>query len=73
METLVVVSKVKAKVKADAQMNTSAEVADELTKHVGFVLGLAIKSAKSDGRKTVMARDIQGALNTYRVDSEAEI
>lgn len=69
METLVVVSKVKAKVKADAQMNTSAEVADELTKHVGTILGLAIQSAKSDGRKTVMARDIQGALNTFRVEN----
>ena len=67
METLIVVSKVKAKVKADAQMNTSGEVPEALTKHVNEILGLAIQSAKSDGRKTVMARDIEGALNTYKV------
>lgn len=57
MESLVVVSKVKKYVKEKGQMNTSAETIDVLTKQIEALLLQGIESAKSDGRKTVMARD----------------
>lgn len=65
MEILVVTSKVKGWIKEKSQMNTSGEVPNELTNHVQKICAMAIECAKADGRKTVMARDIQGALNTF--------
>ncbi|HSX10465.1 MAG TPA: hypothetical protein VLF94_01950 [Chlamydiales bacterium] len=57
-ETLVVVSKVKAFIKnRSGGMNTSASVAEALTKIVEAACTQAIERAKSDGRKTVMDRD----------------
>lgn len=57
-EILVVTSKVKKFIKEKGEMNTSAETVDMLTKAVERLCAKGIESAKADGRKTVMARDI---------------
>lgn len=57
-EVLVVTSKVKKYIKEKAQMNTSAETIDVLSKAIEALCNRGIESAKNDGRKTVMARDI---------------
>jgi histone H3/H4 len=57
-ETLVVTSKVKKFIKEKGEMNTSAETIDVLSKAVERLCSKGMESAKADGRKTVMARDI---------------
>lgn len=57
-DILVVTSKVKKYIKEKGQMNTSAETIDILSKAVEKLCAKGIESAKADGRKTVMARDI---------------
>jgi len=57
-DILVVTSKVKKFIKEKGDMNTSAETIDMLTKAVERLCAKGIESAKADGRKTVMARDI---------------
>lgn len=57
-DTLVVTSKVKKFIKEKSQMNTSAETIDILSKAIENLCAKGIESAKADGRKTVMARDI---------------
>ncbi len=57
-DTLVVTSKVKKFIKEKSQMNTSAETIDILSKAIENLCLKGIESAKADGRKTVMARDI---------------
>lgn len=57
-DILVVTSKVKKFIKEKGEMNTSAETIDMLTKAVERLCLKGIESAKADGRKTVMARDI---------------
>lgn len=57
-EILVVTSKVKKLIKEKGGMNTSAETIDVLSKAIDQLCMKAIDSAKADGRKTVMARDI---------------
>jgi histone H3/H4 len=56
-DTLVVVSKIKALIKARGDMNTSGSVAEALTKIVERECLKAIEKAKAEGRKTVMDRD----------------
>ena len=56
-ETLVVVSKVKAFIKKNSELSTSASVMNALTKMVETACLKAIENAKNDGRKTVMDRD----------------
>jgi histone H3/H4 len=56
-EVLVVASKVKALVKKEADMNTSATVMEALSKVVEREVKKAIERAKADKRKTVMDRD----------------
>lgn len=58
-ETLVVVSKIKAFIKKNAEMNTSASAIDALTKIVENACMKAIEHARNDKRKTVMDRDFQ--------------
>lgn len=58
-EVLVVTSKVKKFIKEMGQCNTSAETIDQLSKAVEALCRRGVESAKADGRKTVMARDIQ--------------
>ncbi len=57
-DILVVTSKVKKYIKEKGQMNTSAETIDVLSKAVEKLCAKGMESAKADGRKTVMARDI---------------
>jgi histone H3/H4 len=58
-DVLVVTSKVKKLIKEKGEMNTSAETVDVLSKAIEALCMKGIDSAKADGRKTVMARDIQ--------------
>ncbi len=57
-DILVVTSKVKKFIKEKGEMNTSAETIDILSKAVERLCAKGMESAKADGRKTVMARDI---------------
>jgi len=56
-DVLVVVSKMKAYIKAKADMNTSGDVVDLLSDRIRAHCDGAIRRARADGRKTVMARD----------------
>lgn len=57
-EVLVVTSKVKKMIKEKGQMNTSAETIAVLSQAIERLCLKGVESAKADGRKTVMARDI---------------
>jgi histone H3/H4 len=57
-EVLVVTSKVKKLIKEKGGFNTSGETIEVLSKAVEALVEKGIESAKADGRKTVMARDI---------------
>jgi len=57
-EVLVVTSKVKKFIKEKGGCNTSAETIDQLSKAMEVLCNKGVESAKADGRKTVMARDI---------------
>jgi hypothetical protein len=54
---LVVVSKLKAFVRARSGMNTSDNVVGVLSDHLRELCGEAIRNAARDGRRTVMDRD----------------
>lgn len=56
-QVLVVTSKVKAFIKENGDMNTSASVSEALTKIVEKACLKAIENAKSQKRKTVMDKD----------------
>ena len=58
-EVLVVTSKVKKLIKEEGGCNTSGETIEVLSKAVEALCKRGVDSAKADGRKTVMARDIQ--------------
>lgn len=57
-DVLVVTSKVKKFIKEKGDMNTSAETIAVLSQAIEALCKKGIESAKADGRKTVMARDI---------------
>ncbi len=57
-DILVVTSKVKKFIKEKGSMNTSSETIDVLSKAIEALCSKGIDNAKEDGRKTVMARDI---------------
>lgn len=57
-DVLVVTSKVKKYIKEKGECNTSAETIDVLSRAVEALCQRGVESAKKDGRKTVMARDI---------------
>lgn len=57
-DSLVVTSKIKKFIKEKGGFNTSAETIDVLSKAVERLCQKGVDSAKSDGRKTVMDRDI---------------
>ena len=57
-EVLVVASKIKAYIKAEGDMKTSASVLDALSDRLRTMCREAIESARSDGRKTVLDRDV---------------
>ena len=58
-DVLVVASKIKKYIKEKADMNTSGSTMDALTALITRALDQAIANAKTDGRKTVMDRDVQ--------------
>ena len=58
-EVLVVVSKLKAYVKARSGMNTSDSVTDVLSNRLRKLCDAAIEVAQADGRKTVLDRDFK--------------
>lgn len=57
-EVLVVTSKVKKFIKEKGDCNTSGETIETLSQAMEKLCQKGIDSARSDGRKTVMARDI---------------
>ncbi len=57
-DALVVTSKIKKYIKEQGGCNTSSETVDVLSQAVEALCRKGIESAKADGRKTVMARDI---------------
>jgi histone H3/H4 len=59
LDVLVVVSKMKAYVKARSGMNTSDGVTDVLSAKIRNLCDAAIEVAAADGRKTVMDRDFK--------------
>jgi len=61
-DVLIVVSKLKAYVKARGGMNTSDTVTDVLSRHVRALCDRAIAHAAGDNRKTVMDRDFEAIL-----------
>jgi histone H3/H4 len=58
-EVLVVVSKLKAYIRARSGMNTSDGVVEVLSDHLRRLCDLAIDNADVDGRKTVLDRDFK--------------
>jgi len=56
-EVLVVVSKLKNYIRERSEMNTSADVNEILSDKIRALCDAAIAHARSEGRKTVMARD----------------
>lgn len=56
-DILVVVSKLKAYVKASADLNTSGDVSEALSHIIRRECDRAIVNAKADGRKTLMGKD----------------
>ena len=58
VDVLVVTSKVKKLIKEKGEMNTSAATIEVLSRAVEKLCLKGIESAKADGRKTVMDRDI---------------
>ena len=61
-EVLVVASKIKKYIKDKSGMNTSGNTMEALTALLTRALDQAIENAKSDGRKTVMDRDLQNTV-----------
>ena len=57
-DVLVVTSKVKKLIKSKGDCNTSSETVEVLSRAIERLCQKGIESAKADGRKTVMARDI---------------
>ena len=64
-DVLVVVSKLKAYVRAAAQMNTSDSVIDVLSDHLRRLCDAAARVAAREGRKTVMDRDFRVVLSDW--------
>ena len=59
LETLVVVSKVKALIAKESSFNTSQCCIDALTRKVAEICMQAIEHARASERKTVMGRDVK--------------
>jgi len=65
-DVLVVVSKLKAYIKARSGLSTSDGVVDVLSEHLRRVADQAIENALAAGRKTVMDRDFHGLVKRER-------
>jgi hypothetical protein len=58
-DVLIVVSKLKAYIRATSGMNTSDDVVDFLSERLRELCNAAVSEARVDGRKTVMERDFR--------------
>jgi len=67
-DVLVVVSKLKAYIRARSDMNTSSGVAEVLSDHLRTIARDAIREAGRQGRKTVLDRDVAAVLGRGRSD-----
>lgn len=65
-ETLVVISKLKAFIRAQAGMNTSDGVSGVISEHLRDLSVAALRVAAEEGRKTVLDRDFSEALKRMR-------
>jgi hypothetical protein len=65
-DVLVVVSKLKAYIRARSEMNTSSGVAEVLSDHLRTIARDAIREAGRQGRKTVLDRDVAAVLGRGR-------
>ena len=63
-DVLIVVSKLKAYVKARSEMSTSDGAIDVLSAHLRKLCDKAIRHAGTAGRKTVMDRDFEAVLKS---------
>lgn len=61
-DVLVVMSKLKAYIKARSGLRTSDGVSDPLSEHLRKICAAAIRSAAKNERTTVLGRDIEAAL-----------
>jgi hypothetical protein len=61
-DVLVVMSKLKAYVKGKSEMRTSDGVSEPLSDHLRRICTQAIRSAATNNRTTVLARDIEAAI-----------
>lgn len=61
-DVLIVMSKLKGYIKAKSELRTSDGVADPLSDHLRAVCRRAIESAKTNGRTTVLDRDVTAAI-----------
>jgi histone H3/H4 len=68
-DVLVVASKVRKLIKDNGGFNTSGETFSALSEVVKEVCEVAIQKAESDKRKTVMARDVEAAMNSLKSGS----
>lgn len=68
-DVLVVVSKLKAYIRARSDMNTSSGVAEVLSDHLRTIARDAIREAGRQGRKTVLDRDVAAVLGRGRGES----
>ena len=57
-EVLVVASKIKTYIKEKGDMKTSATVLQALSDRIRSLCDQAIESARNDGRKTILDRDV---------------
>jgi histone H3/H4 len=57
-EVLVVASKIKTYIKEKGDMKTSATVLQALSDRLRSLCDQAIESARNDGRKTILDRDV---------------
>jgi histone H3/H4 len=62
-EVLIIASRLKEYIQARADYNTSGDVMDVLSDYVRVLCDRAIDNARNDGRKTVMARDLDFLKN----------
>lgn len=69
-DVLVVVSKLKAYVRGRSSFNTSDGVVDVLSDHLRSLCRAAIRSAATNSRKTVLARDFEAVLKGQSAASE---
>jgi len=68
-DVLVVVSKLKAYIRARSDMNTSSGVAEVLSDHLRTIARDAIREAGKNGRKTVLDRDVTAVLGRRSGDA----